>query len=267
MPQLESLHLDECEIIPNTEQETEIRKPNIHHFHFNNSINAAAAILDLIPPIIDGSTSINIIDRISVALLVEQVSRLNKGFILQMQVAFSKELSLYMTDFRMCLTNGLPIPAFAPIKPTFSISINSYRALIHCLLLDSLSDSAAKTITHLDLSIDVSESKSRNETLKTSLPRLLESMHSVEVLHTTMNDIPFLTERLHTPAVCFTRLHTLVLKPQNRPISMALVHFIEKRRSVGFPLSRIEIKGSDRNIDKKALQYLNGSGLIFEWTL
>jgi len=42
-------------------------------------------------------------------------------------------------------------------------------------------------------------------------------MHSVEVLHTTMNDIPFLTERLHTPAVCFTRLHTLVSAETAKP--------------------------------------------------
>ena len=267
MPQLESLHLVGCEIIPNTEQETSATIPNMRHFHFHNSINAAAAILDLIPPTIDGSTSITISDRVDVSLPVELVSRLDKGIIQHMQVAFCKELSLNICDLYMELTNGLPIPGFAPIKPTFSIGKLFYPYFIPCQILDNLSDGAARTITHLDISINVSEAKkSRNETFKTSLPRLLQSMHSLEVLHTRMNDISFLTELLHTPAVCFTRLHKLVLKPQNRSISMELVDFIEKRRSVGFPLSKIEIKRCDFD-DKKALQYLNGSGLILKWTL
>ena len=266
MPKLESLHLEKCEINEDVEREIILTLPNIRQFHFDNDLKSAAAILDHIPPT-EGLTSNIIMHAGRHSSLPDELTfRLHTGLVQHMRTPFSKELHLDMNDFRMILTNRLPLPSIVPINPTFFICI-FMEDNISCLLLDTLSNGPTSTITHLDLSFEHFRSGGYGrDALDISIARLLASLQSVEVLQTTINDMPILTQRLHNQPICFMRLHTLVLKPHTQRVSMALVAFIKKRHSVGFPLRKIEIKGSV-NVHKKVLQYLRESGLTFVLTV
>ena len=268
MSKLESLHLNECEIIEDVEKDITFTLPNVRQFNFQNDLKYAASILDLIPPT-EGLTSNIVLNGGKVSSLPSELaSRLHTGLVQHMQLSFPSELQLHMTDSRTFLANRLSLLSIVSVNHTFSIICLIIGSEASCLLLDTLSNGLTSTITHLGLSFELSIFGGYgHDALEVSIARLLASLQSVEVLHTTISDIPIFTQRLHNQPICFTRLHTLVLKPRARAISMPLVASIKKRHSVGFPLRKIEIKGSVSNVHKKALQYLRGSGLTWKFDL
>ena len=263
MRQLESLYIKKLRIMEDPEEEVKI--PNIRQFYFENNLRSAAVLLDLMLPTEGSTSSITIIERESDILPDQLQSRLCNGLIRHLKGRFSDKLSLNIQNSRIKLANALTFSTLETINATFTLSFNFFTDIIQCLLLNILSaGSIATSITHLDLYLDYFEF-GKHDGVDELVECLFNSMQSVEVLCTTMYDLPILTERLHKPEICFPRLHTLAMKPQTQSITITLVDFIEKRRRVGFPLKKITATGFER-VDPDVLWYLRGrSDLEFEW--